>query len=125
MNQRKDTELSVDQEEESSEEEQWSYSYLPVTAGNHDYVELPQKSQIEKRSPLRPVAIEFYPSATPLLEPVSIQEDRTEGKEQVLEEEDIVGFGPEELPPLSQELPVRQNEQCESVDEEEQETLTL
>lgn len=58
-----------------------------------------------------------------MLEPVTIQEDRTEGKEQILEEEDIVGFGPEELPPLSQELPVRQNEQCESVDEEEQETL--
>lgn len=58
-----------------------------------------------------------------MLEPVTIQEDRPEGKEQVLEEEDIVGFGPEELPPLSQGLPVRQNEQCESVDGEEQETL--
>lgn len=49
MNKRKDTEPSVD-EEESLEEEQWYYFYLPVIAGNHDYVELPQKSQIEKRS---------------------------------------------------------------------------
>lgn len=113
----------MDQEEESSDEEQWYYPYLPVTEGNHDHDKLPQKSHTEKRSLLRPIAREFYPSATPLLEPVAIQEDRTEGEEQVLEEEDIVGFGPEELPQSSQELPERQNEQCESVDEEEQETL--
>lgn len=58
-----------------------------------------------------------------MLEPITINEDTTEGVEQVLEGEDIVGFGPEELPPSSHKLPVRQNEQCESVDEEEQDTL--
>lgn len=123
LNKRKVTESSVDQEEEGSEDEQWYYPYLPVTAGNHDHVELLQRSQTEKRSQLRPIAREFYPSATPLSEPVTRQDDQAEGEEQVLEEEDIVEYGPEKLLPSSRELPVRQNEQCESADEGDQETL--
>lgn len=123
LNKRKVTESSVDQEEEGSEDEQWYYPYFPVTAGNYDHFELLQRSQTEKRSQLRPIAREFYPSATPLSEPVTRQDDQAEGEEQVLEEEDIVGYGPEELPPSSRELPVRQNEQCESADEGDQETL--
>lgn len=91
LNKRKVTEVSVDQEEESSEDERWYYPYLPVTPGNHDHVELLQRSQTEKRSQLRLIAREFYPSATPLSEPVAIQDDQAEGEQQVLEEEDIVG----------------------------------
>jgi len=87
---RKVTEPSLDQEEDSSEDEQWHYPYLPMTAGNHDHVELLQRSQTEKRSQLRPMARAFYPSATPLSEPVTIQDDQAEGEEQVPEEEDIV-----------------------------------
>ncbi len=123
VNKKKETESSEDQEEGNSYEEKWYYPYLSLTIDNQNNVDLPQKSQTEKRSQLRPVAREFCPTATPLLEPVTTQDGKTEGGEQVLEEEDIVGLCPEEMLPSTQELRVTQNEQCEIVDEKEQETV--
>lgn len=113
----KESEPSVDQEEEISDEENWNYPHLPVTTEYQDSVEQPQTPQ------LRPIAREFCPSSTPVVEPDRIQEDRMEGEEQVLEEEETVGMCLEEVVPSNQELPVIQNEECESVNEAEQETV--
>ncbi len=56
VNKRKETEPSEDQEEGNSYEEKWYYPYLTVTIDNQDNIDLPQKSQTEKRSQLRSIA---------------------------------------------------------------------
>lgn len=81
-----------------------------MTTDNQDNVDLSQKPH---SSQLRPMAREFYPPETPLLQPVTTQEGRTKGEKQVREEEDTVRLYPEEMLPSSQESPIKQNEQCE------------
>lgn len=121
VSERKSIEQNVDQEEQCSDEDEWYYPYLPASTVNHDHVEFP-KSQTKKTHQLRAIANEFHPSSTTVLQPLTIQEDRTECEDQVVEDDTPV-FGLEQLPLLSQELLARQNEQCKDVDGEEQETV--